>query len=57
MRENKLTDPIASLIQGRSHELGPGFAVRRVLPSVKRRTVGPFVFLDHFGPIVVPPRQ
>ena len=57
MRENKLTDPIASLIQGRSHELGPGFAVRRVLPSVKRRSVGPFVFLDHFGPIVVPPRQ
>jgi redox-sensitive bicupin YhaK (pirin superfamily) len=29
--------------------------VRRVLPSVKRRTVGPFIFLDHFGPMVVPP--
>jgi redox-sensitive bicupin YhaK (pirin superfamily) len=29
--------------------------VRRVLPSVKRRMVGPFVFLDHFGPMVVPP--
>jgi redox-sensitive bicupin YhaK (pirin superfamily) len=29
--------------------------VRRVLPSAKRRMVGPFIFLDHFGPMVVPP--
>ena len=48
-------DPIELLIQGRAHELGPGFPVRRVLPSVKRRTVGPFIFLDHFGPMTVPP--
>jgi redox-sensitive bicupin YhaK (pirin superfamily) len=26
------------------------FAVRRALPHSKRRTVGPFVFFDHFGP-------
>jgi redox-sensitive bicupin YhaK (pirin superfamily) len=50
-----MTDPIELLIQGRAHELAPGFPVRRVLPSVKRRTVGPFIFLDHFGPLVVPP--
>ena len=50
-----MTDPIELLVQGRAHELGPGFAVRRVLPSMKRRAVGPFVFLDHFGPMVVPP--
>jgi redox-sensitive bicupin YhaK (pirin superfamily) len=50
-----LSDPIELLIQGRAHELGPGFPVRRVLPSVKRRTVGPFIFLDHFGPMTVPP--
>jgi redox-sensitive bicupin YhaK (pirin superfamily) len=49
-----MADPIELLIQGRAHELGPGFAVRRVLPSVKRRMVGPFIFLDHFGPMVVP---
>ena len=54
MPESK-SDPIELLVQGRAHELGPGFAVRRVLPSVKRRTVGPFVFFDHFGPMVVPP--
>ena len=50
-----MTDPIDLLVQARAHELGPGFPVRRVLPSVKRRAVGPFVFLDHFGPMVVPP--
>jgi redox-sensitive bicupin YhaK (pirin superfamily) len=54
-RENKMADPIELLIQGRAHELGPGFAVRRVLPSVKRRMVGPFIFLDHFGPMTIPP--
>src|SRR5690349_4834085 len=55
MREDKMADPIELLVQGRAHELGPGFAVRRVLPSVKRRMLGPFIFLDHFGPMVVPP--
>jgi redox-sensitive bicupin YhaK (pirin superfamily) len=50
-----MSDPIDLLIQGRAHDLGGGFAVRRVLPSVKRRMVGPFVFLDHFGPMDVPP--
>src|ERR1700730_9358299 len=53
--EDKMADPIELLIQGRAHELGPGFAVRRVLPSAKRRMVGPFIFFDHFGPLVVPP--
>jgi redox-sensitive bicupin YhaK (pirin superfamily) len=27
-----------------------GFRVRRALPSIKRRMVGPFIFLDHMGP-------
>lgn len=33
-------------------ELGDGFNVRRALPSAHRRTVGPFIFFDHFGPVV-----
>jgi redox-sensitive bicupin YhaK (pirin superfamily) len=32
-------------------ELAPGFFVRRALPVAARRTVGPFVFFDHFGPV------
>jgi redox-sensitive bicupin YhaK (pirin superfamily) len=30
---------------------GEGFEVRRALPSAHRRMVGPFIFLDSFGPV------
>src|SRR5258706_7758096 len=33
----------------RPRDIG-GFAVRRALPSARRRMVGPFVFLDQMGP-------
>jgi redox-sensitive bicupin YhaK (pirin superfamily) len=32
-------------------DLGDGFQVRRALPSAHRRMVGPFIFLDSFGPV------
>jgi len=32
--------------------LGGGFEVRRALPSPQRQMVGPFIFLDSFGPTV-----
>jgi len=38
-------------IEPSSKDLG-GFHVRRALPSIKRRMVGPFVFLDHMGPAI-----
>jgi redox-sensitive bicupin YhaK (pirin superfamily) len=48
--EEKIVDLV---IAPRQHDLGGGFAVRRVLPAVERRMVGPFVFFDHFGPTVL----
>jgi len=33
-------------------DLGGGVNVRRALPSAQRQMVGPFIFLDHFGPTV-----
>jgi len=30
------------------------FEVKRVLPSAKRRMVGPFIFFDHIGPVDLP---
>nr|WP_315463218.1 pirin family protein [uncultured Rhodoferax sp.] len=39
----------------RTHDLGGGFTVRRVLPSVQRQAIGPFVFFDHFGPVTAHP--
>lgn len=38
------------LIRGKKKDLG-GFIVSRTLPNIKRRHIGPFVFLDHMGPI------
>jgi redox-sensitive bicupin YhaK (pirin superfamily) len=43
-------DAIDLVIVPRSVDLG-GFAVRRALPHKQRRMVGPFIFLDHFGPV------
>jgi redox-sensitive bicupin YhaK (pirin superfamily) len=38
-------------LAGREKDLGGGLRVRRLLPATACRTVGPFVFLDHFGPV------
>ncbi|MGB6450383.1 MAG: pirin family protein [Steroidobacteraceae bacterium] len=45
---------IETVIQRRRRSLG-GFDVGRVLPFVKQRMVGPFVFLDHMGPLDMRP--
>ncbi|HXC17352.1 MAG TPA: pirin family protein [Holophagaceae bacterium] len=37
-------------IPGRKADLGEGTAVRRLLPTRGRRLVGPWCFLDHYGP-------
>jgi len=42
-------------LQPHTKDLGGGFEVRRVLPAAKCRSVGPFVFFDHFGPVVAGP--
>ena len=41
------------VIDQRRRDLG-GFEVGRVLPFAKRRMVGPFIFLDHMGPVDLP---
>jgi redox-sensitive bicupin YhaK (pirin superfamily) len=42
------------VIDARSADLGGGFAVKRILPFRRRRMVGPFIFLDHAGPLSLP---
>lgn len=39
------------IIEQRRRDLGGGLQIGRVLPFVKRRMVGPFVFFDHMGPL------
>jgi redox-sensitive bicupin YhaK (pirin superfamily) len=51
------TDPghpaLEAVIVPRTRDLGDGFEVRRALPSSQRRMVGPFVFFDQMGPVVL----
>jgi redox-sensitive bicupin YhaK (pirin superfamily) len=44
---------VETVIQPKSRDIG-GFEVRRVLPSAKRRMIGPFVFFDQMGPATLP---
>jgi redox-sensitive bicupin YhaK (pirin superfamily) len=47
--------PIELQLNGQEKDLGGGFTVRRLLPAAKRRSVGPFIFFDHFGPVTEMP--
>ncbi|MCP5426288.1 MAG: pirin family protein [Gammaproteobacteria bacterium] len=44
-----MSTPIAHIIEPQVHDLG-GFTVRRLLPALRKRMVGPFIFFDHLGP-------
>ncbi|MBU6199031.1 MAG: pirin family protein [Xanthomonadaceae bacterium] len=44
------------IVEPKVHDLG-GFSVRRVLPQLRARRVGPFVFFDHMGPARLTPGQ
>ena len=45
-------DAIETVIVPRARDLGD-FEVRRALPSVERQMVGPFIFFDQFGPVLL----
>ena len=42
------------LVTPRLHDIG-GLQVRRAVPSLQARSVGPFVFVDHMGPALFEP--
>lgn len=43
------------VIEARKAAIAPGMHVRRILPFRLRRMVGPFIFMDHAGPIQMAP--
>lgn len=47
------TSPVAQVISPPLRDLGDGFTVRRALPGVQRRMVGPFIFCDELGPVTL----
>jgi redox-sensitive bicupin YhaK (pirin superfamily) len=44
------------VIEARKASIAPGMDVRRILPFRLRRMVGPFIFMDHAGPVNVDPQ-
>jgi redox-sensitive bicupin YhaK (pirin superfamily) len=42
------------VIDARQAEISKGFTVKRILPYQLRRMVGPFIFMDHGGPLHMP---
>lgn len=48
---------IDMVIAARKASIAPGMAVRRILPFRLRRMVGPFIFMDHAGPVNVEPQR
>ncbi|MDR7152116.1 redox-sensitive bicupin YhaK (pirin superfamily) [Hydrogenophaga palleronii] len=45
------------VITARPADLGHGLTVKRVLPYAKRRMVGPWIFVDHAGPVTMAPED
>jgi redox-sensitive bicupin YhaK (pirin superfamily) len=43
------------VIEARKASIAPGMDVKRILPFRLRRMVGPFIFMDHAGPVNVQP--
>jgi redox-sensitive bicupin YhaK (pirin superfamily) len=52
-RQEEVPHGLETVIVTRMREIVDDFKVRRVLPSAKRRMVGPFIFLDQMGPEVL----
>ncbi len=44
--------PAPRIIHGHEKDLGGGFKVSRLLPAMGQRSIGPFIFMDHFGPTI-----
>ena len=48
-------DPLVTLvIEGKPRGVS-SITVARMLPAAKRRMIGPFIFLDHMGPVELSP--
>jgi redox-sensitive bicupin YhaK (pirin superfamily) len=49
-RDRESAGSVELVLPGYPRDLGGGFSVRRALPSMQRRLIGPFIFFDHMGP-------
>jgi hypothetical protein len=52
-QSGRLPPVLDTVVVTRVRDLVDGFKVRHVLPSARRRMVGPFIFLDQMGPEIL----
>ncbi|HTF20098.1 MAG TPA: pirin family protein [Chryseolinea sp.] len=45
------------VIEARTAAIAAGMSVKRILPFRQRRMVGPFIFMDHAGPVAIQPQS
>lgn len=55
--ECKTQDALELVIESRERKITEQFVVRRLIPIAKRRTIGPFIFFDHMGPVDLEPEN
>src|SRR4051794_12475858 len=51
-RDRSSTMAVQEILGSHAKDLGGGLMIHRMLPAANRQSVGPFLFMDHFGPIV-----
>ncbi|MCY7389227.1 MAG: pirin family protein [Burkholderiales bacterium] len=56
MKTTSSTQPFARVIDSQWANVGDNLKVRRALPAPQKNALGPWVFLDHFGPMATDPR-
>ena len=56
MKTTSSTQPFARVIDSQWANVGDNLKVRRALPAPQMNALGPWVFLDHFGPLSADPR-
>lgn len=49
--------PVTAVLNSNVKDLGGGLMIRRSLPAASMQSIGPFVFFDHFGPVVRRPED
>lgn len=45
---------VSARLESTLESVGPDLTVRRALPAPDMHSIGPWVFLDHFGPVTIP---
>ncbi|MBL8021416.1 MAG: pirin family protein [Leptospirales bacterium] len=55
--ECKTQEALELVIEAKERKITDHFSVRRLIPIAKKRSIGPFIFFDHMGPVDLLPEN